>query len=139
MSSVKGCNGNCIACALRDPAKEGAEKCLPLSELKVGQSAVIREVGGEGSLRQHFLDMGVIPEAEITLIKYAPMGDPAEYMIHGYELTLRIKDAEKILVGEPYYADEAAREFYHAHTHHDPNTKELLVELEHPGFGEGGK
>ena len=139
MSSGKGCNGNCIACVLRDPAEEGLDKCLPLSDLKVGQSAVIREVGGDGSLRQHFLDMGVIPEAEITLIKYAPMGDPAEFMIHGYELTLRIKDAKKILVGAPYVADEASREFYHAHTHRDKNTKELLVESAHPGFGEGGK
>ena len=69
---------------------------MTLRELKTGQTAVITAVGGEGSLRQHFLDMGVIPGAEVTLIKFAPMGDPMELMIHGYELTLRLSDAEKI-------------------------------------------
>lgn len=60
---------------------------MTLNELSAGQSAIIRMVGGEGALRQHFLDMGVIPGAEITLIKFAPMGDPIEFRIHGYELT----------------------------------------------------
>ena len=69
---------------------------LTLKELEIGKSARITEVGGEGELRQHFLDMGVIPGAEITLIKFAPMGDPMEFQIHGYELTLRVADAEKI-------------------------------------------
>ncbi len=69
---------------------------MTLKELKIGQTAVITAVGGEGSLRQHFLDMGVIPGAEVTLTKFAPMGDPMELMIHGYELTLRLDDAEKI-------------------------------------------
>ena len=64
---------------------------MTLEQLKIGDSAVIRTVGGEGALRQHFLDMGVIPGAEITLIKFAPMGDPMEFRIHGYELTLRIE------------------------------------------------
>ena len=71
---------------------------MTLKELKTGQSALIESVGGEGALRQHFLDMGVIPGAEITLIKLAPMGDPMELRIHGYELTLRLADAEKIMV-----------------------------------------
>ena len=67
-----------------------------LSELKPGQSAVIRTVGGEGALRQHFLDMGLIPGVEVTMIKLAPMGDPMELRLHSYELTLRLADAEKI-------------------------------------------
>ena len=69
---------------------------MTLRELKIGQTAVVTAVGGEGPLRQHFLDMGVIPGAEVTLTKFAPMGDPMELMIHGYELTLRLADAEKI-------------------------------------------
>ena len=71
---------------------------MTLSELKIGQSALIRTVGGEGELRQHLLDMGVIPGAEVTLVKLAPLGDPMEVRIHGYELTLRLNDAEKIIV-----------------------------------------
>ena len=71
---------------------------MTLKELEIGKTAVIKTVGGEGSLRQHFLDMGVIPGAEVTLTKYAPMGDPMELRIHGYELTLRLADAEKIEV-----------------------------------------
>ena len=67
-----------------------------LSELKPGQSASIRSVGGEGALRQHFLDMGLIPGVEVTLIKLAPMGDPMELRLHSYELTLRLEDAQKI-------------------------------------------
>ena len=66
-----------------------------LNELKPGQSARIEQVGGEGALRQHFLDMGVIPGAEVTMMKLAPLGDPMELRIHGYELTLRLADAEK--------------------------------------------
>ena len=69
---------------------------MTLKELKVGESAQITSVGGDGALRQHFLDMGVIPEAMVTLVKFAPMGDPMELRIHGYELTLRLDDAEKI-------------------------------------------
>ena len=60
-----------------------------LDKLETGQSAVIKTVGGEGSRRQHFLDMGVIPDAVVKLVKYAPLGDPMEVMIHGYSLTLR--------------------------------------------------
>ena len=69
---------------------------MTLKDLTPGMSAVIEKVGGKGALRQHFLDMGVIPGEEITLIKFAPMGDPMELMIHGYELTLRLADAEQI-------------------------------------------
>ena len=69
---------------------------MNLNELKPGQSARIDIVGGEGALRQHFLDMGVIPGTEVTLVQFAPMGDPLELRIHEYELTLRLADAEKI-------------------------------------------
>lgn len=69
---------------------------MTLKELEIGKSAIICTVGGEGALRQHFLDMGVIPGAEVTVVKLAPMGDPMELEIHGYELTIRIADAEKI-------------------------------------------
>ncbi|MCR5320456.1 MAG: ferrous iron transport protein A, partial [Lachnospiraceae bacterium] len=69
---------------------------MTIRDLQIGQSARIEEVGGEGALRQHFLDMGVIPGATVTLVKLAPMGDPMELRIHGYELTLRLADAEKI-------------------------------------------
>ena len=79
---------------------------MTLRDLKIGESAIIKSVGGEGALRQHFLDMGVIPEAVVTLVKYAPMGDPMELRIHGYELTLRLADAEKIEIDEINENDE---------------------------------
>ena len=69
---------------------------MTLKDLKPGESGVIKRVGGTGALRQHFLDMGVIPGAEVTVIQFAPMGDPVELRIHGYELTLRLDDADKI-------------------------------------------
>ncbi len=69
---------------------------MTLKELKVGKSAVIKSVGSHGALRQHFLDMGMIPGVEITVIKLAPMGDPMEVQIHGYELTLRLEEADQI-------------------------------------------
>ena len=71
---------------------------MTLKELPIGKTATIVSVGGEGALRQHFLDMGIIPKAEITMVKYAPMGDPVEVRIHSYELTLRLADAEKITI-----------------------------------------
>ena len=71
---------------------------MTLRDCKPGQSARVLSVGGEGALRQHFLDMGVIPGAELTVVKLAPMGDPMELRIHGYELTLRLADAEKIQI-----------------------------------------
>ena len=73
---------------------------MTLKELKIGESAVIDTVGGTGELRQHFLDMGLIPGEKVTLVKFAPMGDPMELQIHGYELTLRVEEAQKIEVKE---------------------------------------
>ena len=73
---------------------------MKLNELQIGSTATILSVGGEGALRQHFLDMGLIRGAEVTVVKYAPMGDPIELKIHGYELTIRLDDAEKIEVKE---------------------------------------
>ena len=101
---------------------------MTLRDLKIGNTAVIEKVGGEGSLRQHFLDMGVIPGAEITLEKFAPMGDPMEFRIHSYELTLRVADAEKILV-RPVNGKSERK--------HD-NCISSLKTGEHPGLGEDG-
>ena len=100
---------------------------MTLKELQVGKSAVIRAVGGEGALRQHFLDMGILPGAEATVVKLAPMGDPMEIRLHGYELTLRLDDAARIEV-EPIPERTAAA---HAKAKHVKNL--------HPGLGEGGK
>ena len=69
---------------------------MTLRDLEIGQSCIVERVGGEGSLRQHFLDMGIIPGVRVTLVKFAPMGDPMELRIHSYELTLRLADAEQI-------------------------------------------
>lgn len=107
---------------------------MTLKELEIGQSAVVETVGGDGALRQHFLDMGVIPGAEVTLVKYAPMGDPMELRLHGYELTLRLADAEKIEIC-PEKVSVGKR---------DKNTRGKKDEInhwkkEHPGLGEGGK
>ena len=98
-----------------------------LRDLKIGESGIITSVGGNGSLRRHFLDMGLIPGAKITLIKYAPMGDPIEFEVHGYELTLRVADAGHIEVRE---IEENDRK----------EVKKLSEQdfLDHPGFGEGG-
>ena len=100
---------------------------MTLKELKPGQTARIITVGGEGALRQHFLDMGVIPGAEATLIKLAPLGDPMELRIHGYELTLRLADAEKI-TAELVTAKPA-----------ETDTKARKTRIAHPGLGEDGK
>ncbi len=101
---------------------------MNLNELKPGQSAVITAVGGSGALRQHFLDMGVIPGAEITLMQFAPMGDPMELRLHGYELTLRLADAEKIAVRLAADANTAA-----------PDAPARVHDAEHPGLGQGGR
>ena len=69
-----------------------------LKDIKTGETARVEKLGGDGALRQHFLDMGIIPGTEITVVKYAPMGDPVELRLHGYELTLRLADAEQIEV-----------------------------------------
>ncbi len=99
---------------------------MRLNELKTGESARIERVGGEGALRQHFLDMGVIPGAEVTLVKLAPMGDPMELRIHGYELTLRLADAEKIEITGIESASE----------HRERAERKRTP---HPGLGEEGK
>ena len=100
-----------------------------LNELKAGERAVVRSVGGEGALRQHFLDMGVIPGAEITLVKFAPMGDPIEFRIHEYELTLRVDDAKQIGIEKlPKWESD---QHPVVHILHEPT--------DHPGLGEGGR
>lgn len=78
------------------PGRMGNDAVMRLNELSIGSTATIREVGGSGALRQHFLDMGLIQGTEVTVIKYAPMGDPIELRIHGYELTIRLEDAKTI-------------------------------------------
>ena len=100
---------------------------MTIKDLKPGESAVITQVGGTGALRQHFLDMGVIPGAEITLIKLAPLGDPMELRIHGYELTLRLDDAEKIDI-ESVHTPE-----------NKPDSGKRRRKTPHPGLGEEGK
>ena len=102
---------------------------MTIKDLPAGKSATILKVGGDGALRQHFLDMGLIQGAEVTVIKYAPMGDPVELRIHSYELTIRLSDAEQIEVSEPYCIDNKAVE----------NVKMNSIVKEHPGFGEGGR
>ena len=82
---------------------------MTLRELPVGASAILTEVGGQGNLRRHFLDMGMIPGTEVTMVQYAPMGDPMELRLHGYELTLRLADAEKIEIRKVSDADTAAK------------------------------
>ena len=100
---------------------------MNLKELSAGETAKITAVGGNGALRQHFLDMGVIPGAEVTVVKFAPMGDPVELEIHGYELTLRLADAEQITI-------EPIEKRSDSHVHIQKNSHS-----EHPGLGEAGK
>ena len=107
------------------------EKTMTLDTLEIGQSAQITTVGGEGALRQHFLDMGLIPGADVTLVKFAPMGDPMELRIHGYELTLRLADAAKIEI-IPIKDQQRKSEVL-------PSAAEPCVSCEHPGLGEGGR
>lgn len=108
---------------------------MNLAELKTGKSAIIRKVGGEGALRQHFLDMGVIPGVEVKLEKLAPMGDPMELRLHGYELTLRLDDARLIDI-EPIVKDDSSSSSDSVQT---TNKKERRIIIAHPGLGEGGK
>lgn len=100
---------------------------MKLSELQIGKSGVIKEVGGSGALRQHFLDMGMIPGAEVTVVKLAPMGDPMELQVHGYELTLRLAEAAQIEIDSI-----EKRSNPHARV-------ENGKESEHPGLGEDGR
>ena len=102
-------------------------KCnMTLKDLPIGKTATVQSVGGDGVLRQHFLDMGLIPQADVTMVKYAPMGDPVELRIHSYELTLRLADAQKIIVENVRDAKAAP-----------PNKRKEAIP--HPGLGEGGK
>lgn len=98
-----------------------------LRELEIGKTATVVSIGGEGALRQHFLDMGLIPETDVTMVKYAPMGDPVEVRIHGYALTLRLADAEKITIENIRTAEEVKAE------------AKKNKDIDHPGLGEGGK
>ena len=106
---------------------------MTLKELPIGGSAVILKVGGKGVLRQHFLDMGLIPGAVVKLIKYAPFGDPMELRINGYALTLRLADAAQIKVELTEEQPETVR------TLADDTSVESVDPAVHPGFGEGGK
>ena len=99
---------------------------MTLKDLPIGKTATVQSVGGDGVLRQHFLDMGLIPQADVTMVKYAPMGDPVELRIHSYELTLRLADAQKIIVENVRDAKVAP-----------PNKRKKAIP--HPGLGEGGK
>ena len=99
---------------------------MKLSELAIGKTATIQTVGGNGALRQHFLDMGLIQGTEVTVIKYAPMGDPIELRIHGYELTIRLEDAKNIEIGEPHLPKKVSK-------------RKMKPEKSHPGYGKGGK
>ena len=103
---------------------------MTLRELEIGASAIIKNVGGEGELRQHFLDMGIIPGAEVTLNKYAPMGDPMELDIHGYTLTLRLAEAQEIEITpvSGSVLEKLAQE-----------QQKRKADFAHPGLGEGGK
>ncbi len=107
---------------------------LTLDQLKIKESAVITAVGGEGSLRHHLLDMGMIPGTEVTLIKFAPMGDPMEIQIHGYELTLRLADAKNIQITNIEKNEEKKEDAKEGKT----KGKEKRTIVPHPGFGEGG-
>lgn len=109
---------------------------MTLKDLKIGQPAVIDSVGGEGALRQHFLDMGVLPGAELTIEKYAPMGDPMEVRIHGYELTLRLDEAKEIEVHE--IENQDIKENGKSDIDKAAAKKGKSVK-EHPGLGEGGR
>lgn len=100
---------------------------ITLRELPIGKTATVVSVGGDGALRQHFLDMGLIPEADVTMVKYAPMGDPVELRIHGYELTLRKDDAARINITDVRDAE--------AETGRRRDKKPVA----HPGLGEGGR
>ena len=109
---------------------------MTLSDLQMGESAVITTVGGRGALRQHFLDMGMIPGVQVTLVKYAPMGDPMELRLHGYELTLRLADAEQIEIEE---VQKAGAEHEASKAGKGGRLKESGRFTDHPGLGEGGK
>lgn len=109
---------------------------MKLNELSIGSTATILKVGGNGSLRQHFLDMGLIQGTEVTVVKYAPMGDPIELQIHGYELTIRLEDAQNIEISEPHKPKQATVQ---ESDEQKKREKILKQEKHHPGYGEGGR
>ena len=100
---------------------------VTLNDLSIGQSATVESVGATGALRQHFLDMGLIPQATVTMVKRAPMGDPIEVRIRSYELTLRVAEAQAITITD--IRDELPQK----------ETRAEIEEIMHPGYGEGGK
>ena len=110
-----------------------------LKELEIGKTATVASVGSEGALRQHLLDMGLIPGADVTMIKLAPMGDPMEVRVHGYELTLRLADAEKILIDNIREENKKTFEEFVKEQNEIRKKEEKQKSKEHPGLGEGGK
>ena len=112
---------------------------MTLKDLEIGQSAVVEKVGGTGFLRQHLLDMGVIPGVEVTVVKYAPMGDPIELRIRGYELTLRLADAQQIEVTEITPLSKQETDAAPFTVHEKRNLTGAGKKKEHPGLGEGGR
>ena len=100
---------------------------MTLKDLKIGQSGTIQSVGGEGALRQHFLDMGMVPGVVVSVVKFAPMGDPMEIKIHGYELSLRLSEAEKIEISDIETVDKSKQK------------SKKMKRTAHPGLGENGK
>ena len=128
VSRYHGGNGKSEACEL-SRGGSGPRRCAltTLDNLPIDKTATVTAVGGEGSLRQHFLDMGIIPSAAVTMVKHAPMGDPVEVRVHGYELTLRVGDARKIAVDDVRDASEERD---------DPQARKPVP---HPGLGEGGR
>ena len=108
---------------------------MTIKDMGIGQTGFITEVGGKGALRQHFLDMGMIPGTVVKVVKYAPMGDPVQLAVHGYDLTLRLDDADQIqvtLLPDGVNADEEKR-------NQAPTSEALNERVDHPGLGEGGR
>ena len=112
---------------------------MTLRDLTIGQRAIISQVGGKGALRQHFLDMGIIPGVEVTLQKFAPLGDPMELRVRGYELTLRLADAEEISVSPLTTSDRIQSKEKTEEAIHWPDETDFFLQEEHPGLGEGGR
>lgn len=112
------------------------ELTMTLDELQIGESALVTRVGGDGALRQHILDMGVIPGTEVTLVKFAPMGDPIQIRVRGYELTMRLADAGKITIEKEFVKEENADKTQETV---QKSERQKDKKKEHPGLGEGGR
>lgn len=137
--------------AMAPPAPEGAGRRkrgrkMTIKDMKIGSSAVVSSVGGEGSLRQHFLDMGLIPGVEVTVVKYAPLGDPLQIRLHGYELTIRVDDAKKIRVEQTDNSvnnkDLSEKQDIPRKNRKKKKSERIKRhgrESEHPGLGEEGR